>query len=142
VLGRCRARHRHREFLRFLGAAEAAVPAGKLVYVILDTDSAKPTSATHRHPKVRAWLERHHRWTFPYTPTSASRLNAVETFFARLTRRRLKRRVFRLLVELQAAINRDLAEHNAKPKPFVWTADPDRIIAAAKRGYRTSDTIH
>ena len=62
VLGRCMARHRHQEFIRFLNAVEAAVPAGKLVHCILDN------YATHKHPKVRAWLDRHERWTFHYTP--------------------------------------------------------------------------
>ena len=123
VLGRCMARHRHQEFLRFLNAVEAAVPAGKLVHVILDN------YATHKHPKVRAWLDRHERWTFHYTPTSGSWLNAVETFFSAMTRRRLRRGVFRSLVDLQAAINRYLAEHNADPKPFTWTATPANISA-------------
>ena len=82
------------------------MPAGKLVHCILDN------YATHKHPKVRAWLERHQRWTFHYTPTSGSWLNAVETFFSAMTRRRLRRGVFRSLVDLQAAINRYLAEHN------------------------------
>jgi hypothetical protein len=82
----------------------------------------------HKHPKVRAWLARHPRWTFHFTPTSCSWANAVETFFAALTRRRLQRGVFCSLVDLQAAINRYLGEHNRKPKPFVWTADPNRII--------------
>ena len=117
------ARHRHQEFIRFLNAVEAAVPAGKLVHCILDN------YATHKHPKVRAWLERHERWTFHYTPTSGSWLNAVETFFSAMTRRRLRRGVFRSLVDLQAAIHRYLAEHNADPKPFVWTATPEKIIA-------------
>jgi transposase len=98
--------------------------------------------ASDKHPKVRAWLVRHPRWTFHFTPTSASWLNAVEGFFAKLTRGRLKRGVFRSLVDLQAAINRFLAEHNQNPKPFVWTADPDRIIAAATRGYQVLDSIH
>ena len=129
VIGRCMARHRHQEFIRFLNAVEAAVPAGKLVHCILDTDSVQPIRATHKHPRVRAWLDRHERWTFHYTPTSGSWLNAVETFFSALTRRRLKRGVFRSLVDLQAAIHRYLAEHNADPKPFVWTATPERIIA-------------
>jgi hypothetical protein len=65
-------------------------------------------------------------------------LNAVEGFFARLTRRRLKRGVFHSMVDLQAAINRFIADHNTDPKPFVWTADPDRIIAAANRGFQVS----
>ena len=126
VLGRCMQRHRHQEFIRFLNAVEAAVPAGKLVHCILDN------YATHKHPKVRAWLDRHDRWTFHYTPTSGSWLNAVETFFSAMTRRRLRRGVFRSLVDLQAAINRYLAEHNADPKPFVWTATPESIIAKLK----------
>ena len=67
-------------------------------------------------------------------PTSASWLNAVEGFFAKLTRRRLKRGVLRALVDLQVAINRFLAETNSTPKPFVSTADPKRVLAAFKRG--------
>ena len=122
VLGRCMARHRHQEFIRFLNAIEAAVPAGKLVHVILDN------YGTHKHPKVRAWLDRHQRWTFHYTPTSGSWLNAVETFFSAMTRRRLRRGAFHSLVDLQAAIHRYLAEHNADPKPFVWTATPEKIM--------------
>jgi hypothetical protein len=127
VVGQCMQRHRHQEFLRFLNRLEREIPAGKLVHVVLDN------YGSHKHPKVRAWLGH---------PTSASWLNAVESFFARLTQRRLKRGVFHSLVDLQAAINRYLVEHNAKPRPFVWTADPDTIIAAAKRGYQTLDSIH
>ncbi len=123
VLGRCMQRHRHQEFIRFLSAIEAAVPAGKLVHVILDNH------ATHKHPKVTAWLDRHERWTFHFTPTSGSWLNAVESFFSAMTRRRLRRGVFRSLVDLQAAIHHYLAEHNANPKPFVWTATPEKIMA-------------
>lgn len=80
--------------------------------------------ATNRHPKVRQWLARHPRWTFHFTSTSASWLNAVEGFFAKLTRRRLKRGVFRSVVDLQVAINRFVAETNADPKPFAWTRRP------------------
>ena len=123
VLGRCMQRHRHQEFIRFLNTVEAAVPAGKLVHVILDN------YATHKHPKVLAWLERHPRWTFHFTPTSASWLNAVETFFSALSRRRLRRGVFRSIVALQAAINRYIAEHNDDPKPFTWTKTADQISA-------------
>jgi transposase len=85
---------------------------------------------------VRAWLARHSRWSFHFTPTSCSWANAVEGFFATLTRRRLQRGVFRSLVDLQAAINRHLGEPNRKPKPFVWTADPDRIIEKVNRRYK------
>jgi len=72
---------------------------------------------------------------FHFTPTSSSWANAVETFFASLSRRRLQRGVFRSLVDLQAAINRHLGERSHKPKPFLWTADPDHIIEKINRGY-------
>ena len=127
VLGRCMQRHRHQEFVRFLNAVEAAVPAGRLVHAILDN------YGTHKHPKVLAWLERHPRWTFHFTPTSGSWLNAVETFFSALTRRRLRRGVFGSIVELQAAIHRYIAEHNDAPAPFVWTKSPDQIVGKLGR---------
>ena len=136
VIGQCMQRHRHQEFIRFLNRIERDVPAGKLIQVVLDN------YATHKHPKVQAWLARHERWTFHYTPTSASWLNAVEGFFAKLTSRRLKRGVFHSLVDLQTAINRYLAEHNQAPKPFVWTAEPEAILAKVKRGHQALETIH
>jgi len=136
VIGRNMQRHRHQEFIRFLNAVEAEVPAGKLVHVILDNYAA------HKHPKVIAWLGRHPRFIFHFTPTSCSWLNAVETFFATLTKRRLKRGVFRSVVDLQAAINRYLDEANHDPKPFTWTADPNKIIAAVNRGRQALDSIH
>ena len=83
------------------------------VHLILDN------YAPHKHAKVKAWLERHPRFHFHFTPTSASWLNALEGFFVKLTRRRLKRGVFHSIVDLQAAINRFLCEHNREPKPFV-----------------------
>ncbi len=86
---------------------------------------------------MRAWLDRHPRFTFHFTPTSASWLNAAEGF--KLTKRRF---VFRSIVDLQAAINRFLTETNAAPKPFHWTADPDTIIAAVKRGHQVLQSIH
>ena len=136
VIGRCMQRHRHQEFIRFLNAIERDVPAGKLVHAIVDN------YGTHKHPKVRAWLDRHPRFAFHYTPTSCSWLNAVEGFFAKLSRRRLKRGVFRSVVDLQAAINRFIAEANDDPKPFVWTAQPNAILAAVKRGRQTLESIH
>ena len=120
VIGRNMQRHRHQEFVRFLNTIEAQVPAGKVTHAVVDN------YATHKHPRVRRWLARHPRWTFHFTPTSASWLNAVEGFFAKLTRQRLKRGVFQSVVDLQLAINRFVAETNADPKPFVWTADPNR----------------
>jgi len=127
VIGRCMQRHRHEEFIRFLNAVERAVPVGKRVEAVVDN------YATHKHPKVREWLARHPRWTFHFTPTSSSWLNAVENFFSTLTRRRIRRGSFHSIVDLQAAINRYLAEHNAEPKPFVWKASAASILAKLNR---------
>jgi len=127
VIGRCMQQHRHEEFIRFLNDVERAVPAGKLIEAVVDN------YATHKHPKVKAWLERHPRWTFHFTPTSGSWLNAVENFFSVLTRKRIRRGSFHSIVDLQAAIKRYLAEHNAEPKPFVWTASAASILAKLDR---------
>ena len=136
VIGRNMQHHRHQEFIRFLNTIEQQVPVGKVIHAIVDN------YATHKHPKVRQWLARHPRWTFHFTPTSASWLNAVEGFFAKLTRQRLKRGVFRSVMDLQVAINRFVAETNLNPKPFVWTADPKRVLAAVKRGKQTLESVH
>jgi transposase len=127
VLGRCMQRHTHQELIRFLNAVERQVPAGKIIHAILDN------YATHKHPKVRDWLARHPRWVFHFTPISGSWLNAVENFFSALTRRRLRRGVFKSIVDLQAAINRYVDEHNADPKPFLWTKPADLILAKVSR---------
>lgn len=147
VIGQNMARHRHQEFIRFLNQIERDV---QIIHVILDNYAA------HKHAKVRAWLVRHPRWTFHFIPTSSSWLNApsrrmkacaclavVEGFFAKLTRRRLKYGVFHSIVDLQAAINHFIDEHNrTEAKPFNWTADPDKIIAARNRGFQRLDSIH
>jgi transposase len=127
VFGRCMQRHRHAEFIRFLNAVERDVPPDKRIEAVVDN------YATHKHPKVRAWLERHPRWTFHFTPTSSSWLNAVESFFSKLTRQRIRRGSFHCLVALQAAIKRYLAEHNADPRPFVRTASASAIAAKLDR---------
>jgi transposase len=127
VISRCMQRHRHQEFIRFLNAVERAVPAGKVVHTILDNYAA------HKHPKVLAWLGRHPRWTFHFTPTAGSWLNAVETFFSALTRRQIRRGSFRSIVDLQAAIHRYIAQHNADPRPFIWTKPADQIFAKLNR---------
>ena len=88
------------------------------------------------------WIENHPRFVFHFTPTSGSWLNAVESFFAKLTKKRLKRGVFRSLQELKDAIHRFLDDTNANPKPFTWTKDPNKIIAAVKRGHQSLDSIH
>ena len=136
VIGRCMQKHRHQEYIRFLNAVDATVPVGKVVHAIVDN------YATHKHAKVREWLAAHPWWTFHFTPTSASWLNAVEGFFAKLTTRRLRRGVFRSVEELEDAIRRFLAESNQDPRPFQWTRKPRDILAAVKRGHQVLDSIH
>ena len=136
VIGQCMKRHRHQEFIRFLNVIDARVAKKKMVHVIVDNYAA------HKHPNVLEWIKTHPRFVFHFTPTSASWLNAVESFFAKLTKKRLKRGVFRSLQELKDAIHRFLDDTNANPKPFTWTKDPNKIIAAVKRGYQALDSIH
>jgi transposase len=136
VIGRNMQRQRHQEFIGFLNAIEREVSAGKTVHAVLGNYAA------HKHPVVRSWLSRHPRWTFHFTPTSTSWLNAVEGFFAILTKRRLKRGVFRSIADLKVAINRFLDDHNAHSTPFEWLADPNKIIAAVRRGRQALDSIH
>jgi hypothetical protein len=132
VFGRNMQRDRHHEFIRFINVVERDIPAGEVISAILDTYAAH----------IRAWPERHPRRTFPFTPTSGSRLTAVEGFFATLTRRRLKRGVFCSVVDLQAAINSFAAERNSDgARPFVWRADPDAIIASWSRGFQALEPI-
>jgi transposase len=127
VIGRCMDQHRHQEFISFLNAVERTVPPGKVIHAIVDN------YATHKPPKVKAWLERHPRWVFHVTPTSASWLNAIENVFPVLTKRRLKRGVFRSVPDLQNAITRYIKEHNQAPKPFVWTKPAEAILASLNR---------
>ena len=127
VIGRCMQRHRHEAFIRFLNAVEREVPAGKLIEAVVDN------YATHKHPKVKAWLARHPRWSCHFTPTSGSWLNAVKTFFSALTRQHIRRGSFHSIVDLQAAINRYLEERNAEPRSFVWTASSASILAKLGR---------
>jgi transposase len=135
VFGRNMQRHRHREFICFLSALERDIPAGKGIYVILDNYAA------HKREKVRTWVVRRPRWTFHFTPTSSSWLNAVEGFFTKLARRRLKHSVFCSVADLQAATNRFVAEHSeTEAKPFVWRRS-GRDIASRGRGFQALGTL-
>ncbi len=127
VIGQCMMRHRHQEFLRFLATIDRETPAHLDLHLICDN------YRTHKHPKVQAWLRRHPRFHMHFTPTSASWLNMVERLFAELTSKRLRRGIFRSIVDLQAAINRYLRDRNRNPKPFTWTKGADTIIRKHQR---------
>jgi transposase len=124
VIGKCHRRHRHQEFVRFLDEIDTAVPVedGVTVHLVMDN------YATHKTPAVKRWLARHPRFVVHFTPTSGSWLNQVERFFAEITERRIRRGVFKTVKALEQAIESYLAEHNANPKPFKWTATADLIL--------------
>jgi transposase len=127
VVGRCMPSHTHKEFIRFLNAVERAVRPGRIIHAIADN------YATHKHPKVKQWLADHPRWVFHFTPTSASWLNAVEGFFSTITRRQIRRGVFKSVADLEHAIRRYIQEHNRSSKPFVWTKPADAILSKLTR---------
>lgn len=139
VIGTCHRRHRHQEFVNFLGDIDLAIPPedGVTIHLILDN------YATHKTPAVRRWLARHPRFVVHFTPTSASWLNQVERFFAEITQKRIRRGVFRTVRELERAIEGYLAEHNQNPKPFRWTATADlirrRVEEVCKRTCNSGD---
>jgi transposase len=124
VIGRCHRRHRHQEFVKFLADIDAAVPAedGATIHLVMDN------YATHKTPTVRRWLARRPRFVAHFTPTSGSWLNQVERFFAEITEKRIRRGVFKSIRELERAIEAYMAERNANPKPFRWTATADLIL--------------
>ena len=128
----------HQKLIRFLNRIEAAAPAGKLIDAILDNYAVHRASQGAR--LARAALQ----VSVPFHPDlgAFSWANAVEGFFATLTLQRSQRRVFHSLVDLQVAINRYLGEHNRKPRPFVWTADPDRFIEKVNRGHQAMASDH
>jgi transposase len=134
VIGECYRRHRHQEFLKFLGRIDEAVPEeeGVSIHLILDN------YGTHKTPAVKKWLLRHPRYVPHFTPTSGSWLNLVERFFGALTGRRLRRGAFRSVAALEAAIQEYLQRHNQDPKPFVWTASAELIFAKLRHTYETN----
>src|ERR687886_1337117 len=124
VTDACTDRHRRQEFLAFLQQVAAAYPRRDL-HVVVDNLS------THKHPAVRAWLQRHPRVHLHFTPTSGSWLNLVEAFFSIITRQALRRGSFPTVADLVAAIERFIAAWNDRCRPFTWTKDPDTVIAKA-----------
>jgi transposase len=127
VIGQCLPRHRHTEFLKFLNTIDREVPKGLQVHLILDNYS------THKHAEVGRWLNRHKRFHLHFTPTSSSWLNQVERWFRDLTDKNLRRGIFASVPDLIASIEEYLNVHNADPKPYVWTATAESILAKVQR---------
>jgi transposase len=135
VIGECRPRHRAKEFLKFLRRIDRDVPKSREVHLVLDN------YATHKTPEVRAWLAQHPRFRLHFTPTSASWLNLVERFFAEITAKRIRRGSYTSVDDLEAAIYDYLIQHNASPKPFVWTKSANDILARERRALDALDEI-
>ncbi len=127
VIGKCFARHRGSEFLRFLREIETNVPLDLDIHLVMDN------YATHKTPAIRRWLARHPRWYVHFTPTSASWINQIERFFAELTEKQIRRGVHRSTRELEQAIRDYIKTVNRNPKPFRWTKSADNILASIKR---------
>ena len=122
VMATCMERHRHQEWLKFLRLIDRQTPADKQLHLIVDNYAA------HKQPNVLKWLADHPRWTFHFTPTSASWLNAVEGFFSAITRRQIRRGAFHSVDDLQTAITRYIHAHNSDSRPFVWTTSAKAIF--------------
>ena len=130
VIDCCKQRHRHIEWLKFLRQIERETPKQKTLHLIADN------YATHKHPKVQAWLGKHPRFTMHYTTTSASWLNRVERFFRYVTTERIRRGVFTSVPELITAIDDYVAHHNRQPKPFIRTKSARDILQKVIRANR------
>jgi transposase len=135
VIGLCQPRHRHQEWIYFLRLLDQATPAHKQLHLIVDN------YATHKHPAVRHWLKRRPRFHIHFTPTSASWLNMIERFFRDLTVNRLRRGVFRDVIDLVTAIEAYVERHNETPKPFIWTASATDILEKVKRARKSLLTV-
>ena len=127
VISMCQPRHRHGEWLKFLRLIDRKTPKQLDLHLIVDN------YGTHSHPEVQAWLAKHPRFVMHFTPTSSSWLNMVERFFRDISEKRIKRDSFTSVAELELAIDLYIADHNAHPKPFIWTASASDILAKVTR---------
>src|SRR5262245_43693038 len=135
LIGQCMPRHRHQEFIKFLKQIDAETPSDLDLHLIVDN------YATHKHPKVEAWLKRHKRFNLHFIPTSSSWLNLVERWFREITDKRIRRGVFQSVERLIDAIRAYIDEHNENPKPFVWTAKAEEILEKVRRARAVLDKI-
>ena len=133
VIGTCMAKHRHQEWIKFLKLIDAETPPELDLHLIVDN------YATHKHPKVKAWLKRHPRFHVHFIPTSSSWLNLVERWFREITDKRIRRGTFRNVNQLIQAITEYIACHNQAPKPYVWTAKAGEILAKVQRARKVLD---
>jgi transposase len=135
VIGECYPRHRHQEFLKFLRRLDEEFPGNVTLHLILDN------YGTHGHERVRRWLAEHPRFVLYFIPTSSSWLNLIERWFAELSRKAVRRGVFRSVEDLEQAIAAFLAAWNTNPTPFVWTASVEKILEKIARARHRLEQI-
>jgi len=135
VIGDCHKRHRHQEFLNFLRRIDREFPGKTPLHLVIDN------YGTHGTAEVKTWLRKHSRFVVHYVPTSCSWLNLIERWFAELTNKRIRRGSFLDVEDLQTAIYEFLSAWNEHPKPFVWTATVDSIVAKLTRCRQTLEQI-
>jgi transposase len=135
VIGQCYQRHRHQEFLRFLRHLDREFPATRSLHLVIDN------YGTHSHPAVKAWLTRHPRFVVHFVPTSCSWLNLIERWLRELTSKRIRRDSFPSVPDLIAAIAEFLEAWNENPKPFVWHATVESILAKLSGCRQTLEQI-
>jgi len=114
--------------LKFLKSIDRQVPKDLQIHLIIDN------YATHKHQDVRQWLDKHPRFHLHFTPTSSSWLNLVERWFRELTDKALRRGAFHSVPDLIASIQEYIDAHNKDPRPYVWTATAESILAKVARG--------
>src|ERR1700733_201387 len=135
VVGQCFARHRNREFLKFLRRLDQEFPGEIPLHLVMDN------YGTHKHPNVQAWLKKHPRFLPHYVPTSSSWLNLVERWFSELTSKRIRRGTFLSVPDLITAIEEFMDTWNRNPKPFCWTTTVDSIVEKLQRCRQTLENI-
>ena len=135
LIGTCMPRHRHQEWIKFLKLIDKETPAGLDLHLIADNYS------THKHAQVKHWLSRHRRVHVHFIPTSSSWLNLIERWFREITDKRIRRGTFRSVEVLVKAIMDYIAEHNAHPTTFTWTAKAEQILEKVRRARAVLDKI-
>ena len=136
VIGTCYPRHRNQEFLKFLRQIDRETPPELDLHLVLDN------YGTHNHDHVHDWLAKHPRFHLHFTPTSSSWLNLVERWFGEITRKRIRRGVFRSVPELTEAIQEFIRVNNQNPKPFVWTKKVEQILEKVGHCKAVTETLH
>ena len=136
VIGDCMPRHRHQEFIRFLQIINVKTSSDLTLHLIVDN------YGTHKHPRVKTWLERHPRFHLHFTPTSSSWVNLVERWFSEITEKRIRRGSFKNLNELIRAIRKYIDSHNQSPRVFTWTASVKSIMTKISKCKEALDAGH